>query len=459
MVWKELEPGAWADELEGAEQVFYNLSQVFRHLDKEHAAVYCVCKIRIGDDSTSTEARERLLLDAWKSLQADYPSLSVFVDDGQRKMYQAATADAGQTRWASETFVVHHTGRPADEIVSTLHMRKLPCLIFLPASSEVIFHSSHWRIDALGACLILDRLFDLVSLAMVDQLPCNRRDLEYQRLAPSLEDAFGSPNTIAPNMEAIATKVRERNFETSYPSAGLPYKGDARTVPLQSRTYAVELTAESTDTFISACKSRGISVTAAIHAASADAVFAQGTQNDNDYSTVVSVNVRPYLPAPYNTRTYACATYVTGITHTVRRVDNFTRRSSQLTKAYRGSWEPKQYLSALRPIYKAHGEALRTIGQRPPASNITISSLGKIQQYVRSDHGLVQVERFRLGSAIMSRQPTLYIWTFRGRLTLSLDFNEAYYDYDFMKDLLRSLVGSLEHELGLDLRYEDAHAC
>lgn len=450
MGWKESEVGTWLDDLDGAERVFYNMSKAFSAVGKEHGSVYSVCKIR-ASASTSAGPLETLIRDAWKALRFDFPALSVVVE-GSKKKYLAATAERRED-WIEETFSVV-TALSANEIVPTLHLKRLPCLIFLPRSSDIIFHCSHWRIDALGACMVLDRLLDLVSEGLSDCYCSPDWDLEYLNLSPSLEDAFGSPQTCSPAMEAMAETIRKRNFETSYPSVGLPFTGDMTTAPTVSRTQRMELTRDATKALIAACKARGSSVTAAIHAACAEMVFQQSKHNEHDYSTVVSAKVRDHLwkPQQNNKAAYACGTYVTGITHVVRRVDDFATRSSQLTKAYRGDWQASEYMSALRPIYKVHGDALLAIarsGTRPPASNVTVSSLGVVDKYLRTDHGSVLVEGFHLGSAIMTRQPTLYIWTFQGQLTMSVDYNEAYYSAKAIGALLSGTKACLEKGLGL----------
>ena len=451
MVWEETEAGVWLDEYDGAEKVFYNMSQAFLKTGKEHGSVHAVCKISFHNKAVEAHV-ESLLREAWKALRFDYPALSV-VAEGPRKKYLAATAERVE-QWAEETFSVN-TSLTANQIVPTLHLRKLPCLVFLSASSEVIFHCSHWRIDALGTCMVLNRLFDLLSLGITG---CSAQwHLEHQNLSPSLEDAFDSPKTYSQPMEVMAESIRCRNFETSYPSAGLPFESDITTGPTLSRHQTIELDTESTKTLIAACRAGGISITAAIHAACAQAVFDRSAHSDHDYSTVVSANVREYLPKlEHNAKSaYVCGTYVTGITHTVRRTDDFATRSLQLTKAYRGDWKPMEYMAALRPIYKVHGEALvanAQAGTRIPASNVTVSSLGFVENYLKREHGALTVERFHLGSAIMTRQPTLYIWTFRDRLVMSLDYNEAYYGFDIVVGVLESIRTCLERELYVNLK-------
>ncbi|KAK3381167.1 hypothetical protein B0H63DRAFT_475021 [Podospora didyma] len=453
MVWtKDADSGTWTDEYDGAEKVFYGMSQAFKRLNREHGSVYTICRITgpAGSKPLGEEFRQ-----AWKRLRFDFPALTVF-EAGGKKTYLEPT-QANIETWAKDTFWVDDEAEAAREVVPNLHLRKLPCLVFVSRSSEVLFHCSHWRIDALGACMVLDRLFAILAeLVAGSQLETPRWELENKHLSPSLEDAYGCPKEVTLATEAKAQEIRQRNFDVAYPSAGLKYQGDQTTLPGVHRCQTVTFGKKVSEKLIRACKSRGFSVTAAVHAASAASVFESDDFGCDGYSTVVSVNLRPFLPP---TSTYACGTYVTGITHTLRRSrdgggdnNSFGLWSRQLTSGYREDWEPKAYLDALREVYRVHGQTMVSLlGSRPAASNVTVSSLGVIDSYLRRDHGKVQVEAFHLGSAIMGRQPTLYIWTFGGCLTLSVDYNEAYYSEKQIGDLLHSIRSCLGKELGVDM--------
>ena len=159
MVWEESEASTWFDEFDGAEKVFFNISQIFLRVGNEHGSVNAACKICLQTSALKAPL-ETLFRDAWKAPRFDFPTLSV-VAEGSKKKCLPATAERVQ-HWIEETFSVNNV-LSAKEIVPTLHSQKLPCLIFLPLSSEIIFHCSHWRIDALGTCLVLDQLFELVS--------------------------------------------------------------------------------------------------------------------------------------------------------------------------------------------------------------------------------------------------------------------------------------------------------
>jgi hypothetical protein len=448
MVWTKIDSGTWTDEYDGAEKVFYSMSQAFKRHNREHGSVYTICRIN-GPSSLGEKLRQ-----AWIRLRFDFPALTVF-EEGGKKTYLAATAANIET-WANDTFWVDDQADAARQVVGDLHLRKLPCLVFVPRSSEVLFHCSHWRIDALGACMVLNRLFNLLAELAITRpatLDSPRWELENENLPPSLEDAYGSAKEPNPSTEAKAEEIRQRNFYTAYPSAGLPYRGDHSTPPGASRCQRVVFGKDTSTHLIRACKARGFTVTAAVHAACAASVLevCAADPRCDAYSTVVSANLRPLLPRAASN--YVCGTYVTGITHTLRRSDGFGSWCRQLTSGYRGDWDPPAYMDALRSIYKVHGKAmveLAASGARPPASNVTVSSLGVLDdRYLRADHGAVQVEDFHLGSAIMGRQPTLYIWSFRGCLTLSLDYNEAYYSEHQILALLDSIRSCLGKEWGL----------
>ncbi|KAI1152041.1 hypothetical protein F4825DRAFT_420916 [Nemania diffusa] len=460
MVWNRTDSGAWTDEYDGAEKVFYSMSQAFSRHGREHGSVYAICKI----STASKHPRELVteLRNAWKRLRFDFPALAVFEETG-RKKYPRATA-AQVEAWVRDTFWVD-SASSASTVVSGIHLRKLPCLVFFPTRSEVLFHSSHWRIDALGTCMVMSRLFGLLSeIHITGDLEPPNWELEYQNLSPSLEDAYGSPNASTDATEAKAEEIRRRNFETAYPSVGLQFQGSLDTIPGLSQSQSLQLSSTQSELLIAACKAKGITITAAVHAACAAIVFDQASdQGCDSYSTVVSANLRRLLPPVRQNETktgialpsFACGTYVTGITHTLPRDSDFETRSRQLTTAYRNTCDDTAYMVALRSIYRVHGQALAglaTSRARPPGSNVTISSLGLLDpQYLPGAHGGVQVEEFHLGSAIMTRQPTLYIWTFRGRLTLSIDYNEAYYNTEMISSLLDSICMCLGKEIGLDL--------
>ena len=66
--------------------------------------------------------------------------------------------------WARETFWIEPNNE-ADDIVPCYPLRQLPALVFLQKTLEGLFLTSHWRVDAIGYCLLLNRLFTLLGRA------------------------------------------------------------------------------------------------------------------------------------------------------------------------------------------------------------------------------------------------------------------------------------------------------
>ncbi|KAL4910877.1 hypothetical protein BDW74DRAFT_172336 [Aspergillus multicolor] len=301
-------------------------------------------------------------------------------------------------------------------------------------------------------------------------------------------------------MEKIAVSVRKRNGDALTESAGLCCKVDAGTQPGIPRAQSLQPTAQSTSALIAACKAGGVSIMAAVHTASAEVVFAQANgQTDDDYSSIVSINLRhdgfayvaalreissvakvgekyeaiapvsassdgtgqanserargPQLPTTYPTARSQTATD----TMTTRNMwSRVVRRSMAPVRAICNSMGVRVF-STESPASASASASRRIPGStnaqqaRQPPSSMSLSSLELVEKYLRRKHANVVVERFHLGSAVMSRQPMLYIWTFGEQLTVSVDFNEAYYDAGFMADVLSGTVKCLARELGLRL--------
>nr|QGA67225.1 acyltransferase [Monascus purpureus] len=448
MTWRQTEPGIFVKDFDRAEKVYYKIFTSFKPLNREHWGIYAICTVNFGP-SLNTD-RVAILRSAWKALRITFPGLSL-VPINVAKLYKVSDAQSVE-EWAGQTFFVDAEKTP-EEVIASAKPRDLPSLYYLPASSSVVFLSSHWRIDALGTCMLLDRFFSILEQpSLVEATPAPD---ERGKISPSLEDAAGSPRTSTEEMEKFAGEYIANFHKKAVQTSGFPFKGGPNTLPSNPAQEAVMFSPSSTKSLLAACKDRRISVTAAIHAALAETVFVLGMSESQaaDFTTVMAVNLRPYLQPPYNSRDHACQTYVGSITPQVLRSKNFLERTASLMESYQG-WYDGKLIKALRPIFKYHADALFAQRAPPPnpPSGVTLNSLGVIEKYFRSDYenGL-KVERFHFGVTMMTRQTMLYAWTFRGQLTLSLNFNEAYYDGDVAKKILLHIKRVLEKELSVEL--------
>ena len=453
MAWAETAPGAFRKDFSGVENIYRKMSTAFSHIGKEHWGIHCVCRFHLGS-SFGINNPEIALRQAWKALMLEYPGLSV-VPDNLTKVFVVPNDESAE-RWISQTFCVDST-RNADAIIAGSKPRDLPSLYYLPHTSEIVFLSQHWRTDAIGTCMLLDRLFSIV--AQLRDLASSQGRPGLEKISPSLEDAAGAAEEGTPELQNFAREYIDNFHKKAINSGGLPYRGEAATPPAELTHQELTLTKDSTSALVAACKSRNSSVSAAIHTSLARTVFSFALPDDqpSEYTTVMATNMRAYLPPPYNEKTHACQTYVASITPTVQRSSDFATATAALTHEYR-TWHSELFMQALREIYRYHAEKLftpRPEGAAPPKppSGVTLSSLGVIEKNLVGDYGdgAVQVDRFRFGVGMMTRQMLLYAWTFRGQLTLSVNYNSAYYEEEMAREVLSRITTTLEKELGLEL--------
>jgi NRPS condensation-like uncharacterized protein len=443
----ELPDGDFSDY----EQVYLKMSRAFSHVNKEHWGIHCVCSINY-DETTGTVICTTIK-NAWMQLMVEYPGLGM-IPVGLRKRYPQQD-EASKLSWTQKTFFLN-SHLSADDVVATAGIRDLPSLHYLPASSEIVLLIQHWRTDGLGACMLLDRLFEIMADAGIYSNAMEQ--LEQRMPSPSLESAAGASASDDADLEAYAREYIDNFHKKAVNAAGLPFRGDAQTPPSRTTHNDVEFSTDITRAIMTACKNHEVSVSAAIHAALAHTVFSYLAKSDCQvgYTTIMAVNMRPHLPPPYDSKTHACQTYVASITPTVDSNRSFLDAAHCLTLDYRSWWNEK-FMRSLSWIYKYHLAKLSaprpvtTVPAKPP-SGVTLSSLGVVEKHLNGDYGPnLSVERFRFGVSMMTRQMILYAWTFKGRLTLSLSYNEAYYSEEMAREVISRVASNLTEGLELQL--------
>ena len=447
------------------EQVYLNMSRAFSHLKKEHWGIHVICEIK--HDAPPGTDTVKALSSAWTRLAAEFPGLRM-VPVGREKHFPAMD----ETAWLDRTFFTS-SNLASQDVIAQAKPRNHPSLYYLPTTSEVILLTQHWRSDGLGACMLLDRLFQILATNPTGPVQPNPP-------SPSLESAAGASSSSDPSLQSYARTYIDNFHARAVHAGGLPFQGDTATPPSLASRMDLDLSAGATSSLVSACKSQGISVTAAIHSALAQTVFSYLPSEEEKragYTTVMAVNMRPFLPAPYNSASHACQTFVASITPTVayRRDDgpgpgsgsasSFLDSAKSLTHEYRTwhSGDKDMFMRSLHWIYQYHVEKLSAPpppgAVRKPPSGVTLSSLGVVDNYLKGryegDGGAggkgVEVGKFRFGVSMMTRQTILYAWTFRGKLTLSLSYNAAYYEESMVKEVLNRVKRGMEVGLGLEL--------
>ncbi|KAL6239739.1 hypothetical protein BDW75DRAFT_249769 [Aspergillus navahoensis] len=404
MPWTQAESAIYHDELGGLEKVYRFQSTVFAQSGREHWGLYSLCTL-------SSPVPPGRLRAAWKALRYEVPALALTPSGREEK------------------------------------------------SAQLLLLISHWRVDALGCCILLNRLVELLQQPPdVDSLEWT---LDLDRIPPCLEDAAGAPQHCTPSIEATTQQASRTFQEKAQRAIGIPYQGDASTAPARPARQSTIWDDRSSKALVTACRERKITVTAAVYAALAQTVFDLSDDKESqEFATLMSVNMRPYTTSPRAVSAVAAAMRprVSSITPSVARAATFTSRTESLTQYFR-HWHTEAFSLALREIYRRASRALlssppppppptSTSAQKPnpkPPSGITLSSLGVLDKYL----SVPELQRFEFGVSMLTRQMLMYAYTFRGRFHLSINYNSAYYSPETVAGVLGRIEGTLRRELGL----------
>ncbi|KAI1775064.1 hypothetical protein F4818DRAFT_417684 [Hypoxylon cercidicola] len=459
MTWTEVSPGVYSTELGGVEKIYRFFSHLFKPTGREHWGLYCSCTLELGSPFSQRDPATALR-DAWKALRQEFPGLAIVPDGLTKKTYVLPDASRVE-RWADETFFVDHTD--PDAILASYPARDTPSMYFFPESSQVLFLASHWRIDGLGTCMIMERFFSILA-ALTPSPSAESWTNDLHKVSPRLEDALGAPTEETPEIQALAQQQIADHHKNAIHAGGIPYLGDATTPPGSPVRTFIKFNRETTSALIAACKARGISVTSAFYAALANAALALSRdETPEKYTAVMAVNMRNYVKPPYNSKDHAVQVYIIGRSPTVEHSCTFDEKTAQFA-AYSKDWYNDEFLRAYRVSTRHHYDAMAKRPAPPagvpppkPPSGVTLSSLGVIEKMLPSEYegGAVKVTDFHFGVSMMTRQMLLYVWTFDGKMSFSINYNEAYHDTKAVKWLLEFIRQVLAKEVGVTLEPEE----
>ena len=176
-----------------------------------------------------------------------------------------------------------------------------------------MFHTSQWRTDGIGAFLLLNAFLGLAAIPNLPDLDNLAWGEEITQLTPPIKEAANIPSTPNDTMKSIAQKYVE-TFDLAAGALGIPYKGDAATLPGGTRSSRLVFGSSETKFIIGQCRSKDLSVTSAVHAsvAATNAALALVEKKDTRYTSTIRFSLRPYMPRPYSTCQYTSGLYTTG---------------------------------------------------------------------------------------------------------------------------------------------------
>lgn len=430
MPWKETSAGRFERPFDSLERFYRALSASGAALNREHFAVSAVVRLR---PSPSTGDLEAALQHAWKTLRYEFPQIAAR-GQGDTYIYEVPTASTLDL-WLSETFITENFTSSPSSVCGESAPTELARMHWFPHTSEILFRSSHWRIDGIGTLHLLNHF--LRTLA--NPLPVEFGD-ESANLSIGLDETINSPLEVTPEMEKSATDLLMQ-YVNDIPSIGLPTIMNQ--TPGGSARCQIVFDPTLTSSIVARCKASGFSVTAATHAAivSATSQSADPGNPADKYTSFSNFDLRKYCPPPYNSASKAVSVFHTGIPVVIKPFI-FQSNAIDFQKLYSQRLHASGQESIF-PFLACYVKKVCTLfTQTPPAGSLppsepSLSSLGVIDDFIAHKHGdVVEVTDFWLGVDMLSQQLMLYVWTHQGKLKLSACYNEAFYACEFVEEFL-----------------------
>lgn len=446
MSWKETFPGHFERPLDSIELFFKSIGEKGATFNREHRAVRAYAKFSLDHPTGDAEAA---LKHAWKSVRYLQPQIAASLQE--KILGYDVPQTAGMESWMAQTFLVESV-LTIDELLASPRRSSLPTLHYLPKTSEILFCCSHWRIDAIGATSLMNLLFR--SFAEPSQISFGD---EGKRLSSGRDEAAKFPQDVSQEDEDAAASL-SMEYATNLPSLGLPVQLVNEISGITSRVER-RLPPATTKSIMTACKGKDITVTTAVHAALIVALqeLSSDPYSAERYTSWGTFNYRPYLdpkdndPAACPMAVMLCDLPISFVT------SDFHDNASSLKSFYNQLRNPFNTAALHAMLAPYTVKCTKMMNQplprgMPQATEPLVNSVGILDRYLDCKHGngTVEITDFWLGEAVLTRQPLFYIWTWRGRMTLSMCYNEQYYTKAFMKSFNETIVGVLLEELGIE---------
>lgn len=446
MSWKEINPHRFVRPLDSIELYFKALGEKGATFNRENGAVRAYAKFSRDPSAYNAEAA---LKHAWKTVRYLQPQIAASLQ-GETIVYEVPQA-ADLESWMARTFLVE-TMLTIDELLASPRRCSLPTLYYLPKTSEVLICASHWRIDAIGATSLMNLLFR----SFAEPSHTSFGD-EGKNLSPGRDEAAKLLQKVSQESEDAATSLL-MEYTTNIPGLGLPVELvneiSGAICRIESR-----FSPATTKSVIAACEARDLSVTTAVHAAMIVALqqLSSDASSAERYTSWGTFNYRPYVDPDYtDPATHPVSVMLCSLPITLPTSD-FHENASSLKPFYKQLDNPfnSAALHAMLAPYTRKCAAM--ISQPlprgiPQPTEPLVNSVGILDRYLDGEYGqgAVEIVDFWLGGVVLTRQPQFYIWTWQGRINLSICYNEQYYTEEFMRSFIESVEGVLLRELCIE---------
>ncbi|KAI0180361.1 hypothetical protein GGR52DRAFT_240153 [Hypoxylon sp. FL1284] len=439
----------WRRPLDCHDKLFQSIAAAGAPLGREHWLMVGWLQLAFPIDMDPGVLEQRLR-GAWSALRLRHPDVALTLNEDEKR-YEPLADDEVLQRWTDATFCVE-SASSVDELFSR-HLKVTPSVYatchWVPARSEVAVVSSHWRWDGRGLMMMLDSFMVLLAHPSLVQPVVGA---ETANLVPTLDAVIGVPKI---QKEEWIQKADEllAPFLDGSPAAGLPFISTLPGNTVRVETVFPKLLSRA---LREACRGRGLRITAALQASvvqeTARCYFrTAGADPKARYKAWAAFDLRKHCPPPPSRTAHAPSIRMVALP----LVANLTESWDVLASTFQA-----QYAQELDP---AHSDALFVrvpyvekatvmLATAPPSSEPNLSNLGVLEDFVeRSYGGKFLVQNVTLAVQMLSPQLYVHAWSWCEQTRVSICYNEAFYEEDFVNKWLEALKANLLENLGVEL--------
>ncbi|KAK0379653.1 hypothetical protein CLIM01_02980 [Colletotrichum limetticola] len=434
--------GIWRRQLGSMESFYQSLASPEGY--PVHWMIGCSVTLQNQDESIDKEGSIRR---AWKIVAKDFPCAGAVVDSASREI--VVGEDAITDEWLQKSFLVHD-GTTVDEVFSAFKSQFHITLHYVRDSNQLLLQSPHTLIDGRGMLYLYHALFTTLAALPDDNSQTHHETSGAPNLSKPYDDWLGVSATPSEKNFADAQSIFQRVLQQEKPIR-LPGV-DFTTTPQRPVHRDLEVDEKTSSTIISACKEKGVSVTSAWHAALAlttQKLQSEAGEDGSSYVQFTTIDLRRHFPSSFVPYKHSIGSLQTALplAADLSKDSTFDALSKSLHQQYKAPFAFADNDFGYLTPYMAMSRQILESGGVPPSSTPSLSSMGVVDDYLQRQYGAWEVSNFWVSSTMMTGDFQMYLWTFRGKLTFSVCYNEAFYSMEKVDRVL----GSTRDELLLGL--------
>ncbi|KAI2619515.1 hypothetical protein GGS26DRAFT_595362 [Hypomontagnella submonticulosa] len=446
------EGGYWRRPLDCHDKLFQSIAAAGAPLGREHWLM--AGWLQLGFPCAMDLAtQEQSLRAAWGALRLRHPDVALTLHENEKR-YEPLIDENTLQQWTDATFRAETGVHSIDELFSH-HLKVAPSEYatchWVPASNEVAIVSPHWRWDGRGLIMMLRSFMDLLVCSSTSTPMPPSVGSEATNLVPTLDAVIGVPDVHKHEWLRKADDLLAP-FQDGSPAIGLPI-----TAALPRDTVRVETVFPEHVTIAirEACRARGVRLTAALHASvvlETARYYNQGgtagTNPEAKYKSWAAFDLRKHCPPPSNATAHAPSIRMVAFP----LIADPTVSWDALASAFQTYYEqplapPGSDAMFIRVPYVEKATAM--LATSPLSTEPNLSNLGVMEGYLQDTYGDFEVRNVTLAVQMLSPQLYVHAWSWGGEARISICYNEAFYQEQFVRNWLRGLRTNLLENLAV----------